>query len=78
MIPVLVEKKKMSKEKEERLIDKIAEIYKKILILIAMLVTRIGLILFRTPKRYYVNVLGPLTDSYSKVYLENIHNAKKS
>ena len=65
-------------EKEKRLMDKIIEIYKKILMLIAMLVTRIGMMLFRTPKRYYVNVLGPLTDSYSKAYLENIHNAKKS
>ncbi len=48
--------------------------YKKIVTLI----TWIGVIWFKTPKKYFVSILKPLIDSYSKAYLENIHSAKKS
>ncbi len=42
---------------------------------IALLITRIALICFKTPNKYYMTILGPLSDAYKKVYLERKSNA---
>ena len=43
---------------------------------IALLITRIALIWFKTPKRYFVFVLGPFINAYNRSYLKYIRNER--